>query len=91
MKDVTRIDHFKKNKEDNDYIKVYDRNLKKETIKPIKDIIFENKSLQEEINNLKKQINELKSNFVMLESLFSHQNKELREIKRGLNLRWKRS
>ena len=44
-----RLNHFKNNKENTDYITVLDRSLNKETIKPAKEIDIDGKSLNDHI------------------------------------------
>lgn len=91
MKDKTKIDHFRENKSELDYILVYDKTLKGEKIKPLKDIkLFETNSLINEYDKIYNELNETKKHLKALEQDLKETKELLSSVVRGLNSRWKK-
>lgn len=90
MKEINKLEFFKKNKIETDYIKVYDRSLQREKIIPVFEALVSDIKLSEYLDGLTTDINTLNNNFNLLQK----ENKELKEllnkIWEGLNARWKR-
>ena len=85
-----RLNHFKNNKENTDYITVLDRSLNKETIKPAKEIDIDGKSLNDHIQAQNKIIISLVEKNTELNNKYNELKETLDQIVRGLNSRWKR-
>ena len=85
-----RLNHFKNNKENTDYITVLDRSLNKETIKPAKEIDIDGKSLNDHIQAQNKIIINLVKKNTELNNKYNELKETLDQIVRGLNSRWKR-
>ena len=85
-----RVNHFKNNKENTDYITVLDRSLNKETIKPAKEIDIDGKSLNDHIQAQNKIIINLVEKNTELNNKYKELKGILDNIVRGLNSRWKR-
>ena len=87
MKEINKLEFFKKNKIETDYIKVYDRALQREKIIPVFEALVSDIKLSEYLDNLTTDINTLNDNFNLLQK----ENKELKEllnkIWEGLNAR----
>lgn len=85
-----RLNHFKNNKEDTDYITVLDRSLNKETIKPAKEIDIDGKSLNDHIQAQNKVIIRLVEKNTELTKKYMELKDILNDIVKGLNSRWKK-
>lgn len=88
MKEINKLEFYKNNKVETDYIKVYDRSLQKEKIIPIKNILWNSSlKLEQVIKSHWEGINELGKRVYLLEQ----ENKEMKEllnkIWEGLNAR----
>ena len=87
MKEINKLEFFKKNKIETDYIKVYDRSLQREKIIPVFEALVSDIKLSEYLDGLTTDINTLNDNFKLLQK----ENKELKEllnkIWEGLNAR----
>ena len=88
MKEINKLEFYKSNKVETDYIKVYDRSLQKEKIIPIKNILWNSSlKLEQVIKSHWEGINELGKRVYLLEQ----ENKEMKEllnkIWEGLNAR----
>ena len=87
MKEINKLEFYKKNKIETDYIKVYDRSLQREKIIPVFEALVSDIKLSEYLDGLTTNINTLNDNFKLLQK----ENKELKEllnkIWEGLNAR----
>ena len=87
MKEINKLEFYKNNKVETDYIKVYDRSLQKEKIVPLSEALIGDIKLSEYLDDLKTDINTLNHNFELLQK----ENKEMKEllnkIWEGLNAR----
>lgn len=82
-----RLNHFKNNKEDTDYITVLDRSLNKETIKPAKEIDIDGKSLNDHIQAQNKVIIRLVEKNTEITKKYRELKDILNDIVKGLNSR----
>lgn len=87
MNENNKLNHLRENKDDTDYVKVYDRTLKKEKYLKLEDIKYQNLPLKEiignhsiYITNLEEEIKSLKETNIELKDL-------LEKIWGGLNSR----
>lgn len=77
MNENNKLNHLRENKDDTDYVKVYDRTLKKEKFIPIKDILWNSSiQLKEVVKSHWEGINELGKRVDLLEQ----ENKELKDL-----------
>lgn len=77
MNENNKLNHLRENKDDTDYVKVYDRTLKKEKFIPIKDILWNSSiQLEEVVKSHWEGINELGKRVDLLEQ----ENKELKDL-----------
>lgn len=87
---MKELKHFKENKEIIDYIIVKDKSLKKETIKPLKKISYEeDKTLETVIEDQSLRIDFLERDIRGLEKEIKDLKALIKHIEGGLNLRWK--
>ena len=85
---MKELKHFKENKEIIDYIIVKDKSLKKETIKPLKNITYkEDKTLDTIIEDQSLRIDFLERDIRGLEKEIKDLKALIKHIERGLNLR----
>lgn len=87
VKEINKLEFYKNNKVETDYIRVYDRSLQKEKIIPLSEALIGDVKLSEYLDDLKTDINTLNHNFELLQK----ENKEMKEllnkIWEGLNAR----
>lgn len=77
MNENNKLNHLRENKDDTDYVKVYDRTLKKEKFIPIKDILWNSSiQLKEVVESHWEGINELGKRVDLLEQ----ENKKLKDL-----------
>lgn len=85
---MKELKHFKENKEIIDYIIVKDKSLKKETIKPLKNITYkEDKTLDTIIEDQSLRIDFLERDIRGLEKEIKDLKALIKHIEGGLNLR----
>lgn len=85
---MKELKHFKENKEIIDYIIVKDKSLKKETIKPLKKISYEeDKTLETVIEDQSLRIDFLERDIRGLEKEIKDLKALIKHIEGGLNLR----
>lgn len=85
---MKELKHFKENKEMIDYIIVKDKSLKKETIKPLKNITYkEDKTLDTIIEDQSLRIDFLERDIRGLEKEIKDLKALIKHIEGGLNLR----
>lgn len=87
MKEINKLEFYKNNKVETDYIKVYDRSLQKEKIVPLSETLIGDVKLSEYLDDLITDINTLNHNFELLQKGNKEMKELLNKIWEGLNAR----